>query len=38
MTPPNLSLKPDPACIAIRSLSAFRYPGFVRRLGAGGAA
>ena len=35
---PNLSLKSDPACIAFRSLSAFRYLGFVLRLGAGGAA
>jgi hypothetical protein len=28
-------LKSDPACIAFRSLSAFRYPGFAHRLGAG---
>jgi hypothetical protein len=35
---PNLSLKSDPACIAFRSLSAFRYPGSARRLGAGVAA
>ncbi|GLH73711.1 hypothetical protein GETHLI_22130 [Geothrix limicola] len=34
----NLSLKSDPACIAFRSLSIFRYLGSVRRLGAGGAA
>ena len=34
---PNLALKSDPACIAFRSLSAFRYPGFAQRLGAGGA-
>jgi hypothetical protein len=35
---PNLSLKSDPACIAFRPLSTSRYLGFVRRLGAGGAA
>jgi hypothetical protein len=35
---PNLSLKSDPACIAFRSLSTFRYLGSVRRLGAGVAA
>ena len=34
---PNLPLNSDPACIAFRSLSAFRYPGFAQRLGAGGA-
>lgn len=33
--PANLSLNSDPACNAFRSLSAFRYLGFVRRLGAG---
>jgi len=33
----NLSLKSDPACIAFRSFSSFRYLGFVQRLGAGGA-
>jgi len=35
---PNPPLKSDPACIAFRSLSAFRYLGFVLRLGAGVAA
>ena len=35
---PNPPLKSDPACIAFRSLSTFRYPGFVHRLGAGVAA
>jgi len=35
---PNPPLKSDPACIAFRSLSSFRYPGSARRLGAGGAA
>jgi hypothetical protein len=35
---PNLPLKSDPACIAFCSLSAFRYLGSVRPLGAGGAA
>jgi hypothetical protein len=34
---PNPPLNSDPACIAFRSLSAFRYPGSARRLGAGGA-
>ena len=34
---PNPPLHSDPACIAFRSLSSFRYLGFVRRLGAGGA-
>jgi len=34
----NLSLKSDPACIAFRSLSAFRYLGSAHRLGAGVAA
>ena len=34
---PNLQLNSDPACIAFRSLSASRFPGFVLRLGAGGA-
>jgi len=34
----NLSLKSDPACIAFRSLSSFRYHGSARRLGAGVAA
>ena len=35
---PNPSLKSDPACIASRSLSAFRYLGSAHRLGAGVAA
>jgi len=35
---PNLSLNSDPACIAFRSLSAFRYLGSARRIGAGEAA
>jgi hypothetical protein len=35
---PNLSLKSDPACIAFRSLSSFRYHGSAHRLGAGEAA
>jgi hypothetical protein len=37
-TRPNPPLKSDPACIAFRPLSAFRYLGFAQRLGAGGAA
>ena len=32
---PNPPLNSDPACIAFRSLSCFRYLGFVQRLGAG---
>jgi hypothetical protein len=35
---PNPPLKSGPACIASRSLSAFRYPGSAHRLGAGVAA
>src|ERR1035438_891112 len=35
---PNLALKSDPACIAFRSLSSFRYLGSAHRLGAGVAA
>ena len=35
---PNLALKSDPACIAFRSLSTFRYLGSAHRLGAGVAA
>jgi len=35
---PNPALKSDPACIAFRSLSSFRYLGSVHRLGAGVAA
>jgi hypothetical protein len=35
---PNPPLKSDPACITFRSLSAFRYLGSARRLGAGAAA
>ena len=35
---PNPPLNSDPACIASRSLSAFRYLGSVHRLGAGVAA
>ena len=35
---PNPPLKSDPACIAFRSLSAFRYLGSAHRLGAGVAA
>src|ERR1035438_6235653 len=35
---PNLALKSDPACIAFRSLSSFRYPGSAHPLGAGVAA
>ena len=34
---PKLAFNTDPACIAFRSLSAFRYPGSAQRLGAGGA-
>jgi len=34
---PNPPLNSDPACIAFRSLSAFRYPGSAQSLGAGGA-
>lgn len=34
---PNPALHSDPACIAFPSLSATCYPGFVQRLGAGGA-
>ena len=34
---PNPALHSDPACIAFRSLSSFRFLGFVQRLGAGGA-
>jgi len=34
---PNLQLNSDPACIAFRSLSTFRYLSFAHRLGAGGA-
>jgi len=36
--PPNPPLKSDPACIAFRNLSAFRYLGSAHRLGAGAAA
>ena len=36
-SPPNLSLNPDPACIAFRSFSTSRFLGFAQRLGAGGA-
>jgi hypothetical protein len=32
---PNPPLKSDPACIALPSLSAFRYLGSAHRLGAG---
>jgi len=35
---PNRALKSDPACIAFRSLSAFRHLGSAHRLGAGAAA
>ena len=35
--PPNPPLNSDPSCIAIRSLSASRFPGSAHRLGAGGA-
>ena len=35
---PNLPLKSGPACIAFRSLSAFRYLGSAHYLGAGAAA
>ena len=35
---PNPPLKSDPACIAFRSLSIFRYLGSAHRLGAGAAA
>ena len=34
---PNHPLNSDPACIAFRSLSVFRFLGSVQRLGAGGA-
>jgi len=34
---PNPPLDSDPACIAFRSLSTFRFLGFAPRLGAGGA-
>ncbi len=34
---PNLSLNSDPACIAFRSFSSFRFLGSAQRLGAGGA-
>ena len=34
---PNPALHSDPACIAFRSLSSFRFLGFAQRLGAGGA-
>ena len=34
----NPALKSDPACIAFRSLSTFRYLGSAHRLGAGVAA
>jgi hypothetical protein len=34
---PNPALNSDPACIAFRSLSTFRFLGFVQRPGAGGA-
>jgi hypothetical protein len=34
---PNPWLNSDPACIAFRSISTFRYLGFARRFGAGGA-
>ncbi len=37
MQTPNPPLKSDPACRAFRSLSTFRFLGFVQRLGAGGA-
>jgi len=33
---PNPALHSDPACIAFRSLSSFRFLGFVQRFGAGG--
>jgi hypothetical protein len=32
---PNPALNSDPACIAFRSLSTFRFLGSVHRLGAG---
>ena len=32
---PNLSLNSDPACIAFRSFSCFRFLGFAHHLGAG---
>ena len=35
---PNPPLKSDPACIAFRSLSTYRYLGSAHRLGAGVAA
>ncbi len=34
---PNLSLNPDPACIAFRSISTSRFLGSAQCLGAGGA-
>ena len=35
-SPPNPALNSDPACIAFRSFSSFRFLGSARRLGAGG--